>query len=96
MTSGIEASPRHSTLQIRNVRVKGRRTSLRLETAMWEALEDIAEREGTTMADLLTEIAAGQNESSFTASVRVFALCYFRGLAAVGAQADQQRRRARA
>lgn len=96
MTSGMEATPRHSTLQIRNVRVKGRRTSLRLETAMWEALEDIAEREGRTMADLLTEVAAGQNESSFTASVRVFALCYFRALASLGAQAVQQGRRARA
>ncbi len=96
MTTGIAALPLQSTLQIRNVRVQGRRTSLRLETAMWEALEEITERENITLANLLTEVASGQNESSFTASVRVFALCYFRGLAAQGEQSQMLRRRARA
>jgi predicted DNA-binding ribbon-helix-helix protein len=72
---------RRSTLVMRNVRVGARRTSLRLESAVWEALGDIAEREGVPLNRLLTRIAGGQSESSFTASVRVYALGYYRGLA---------------
>jgi predicted DNA-binding ribbon-helix-helix protein len=72
---------RSSTLVMRNVRVGPRRTSLRLENAVWEALHDIARREGMALNRLLTRIAALQSESSFTASVRVYALGYYRGLA---------------
>jgi len=72
---------RRSTLVMRNVRVGARRTSLRLETAVWEALQDIARREGLPLNRLLTRISGLQAESSFTASVRVYALGYYRGLA---------------
>ena len=66
---------------MRNVRVGTRRTSLRLETAVWDALHDVARREGMPLNRLLTRIAGAQSESSFTASVRVFVLGYYRGLA---------------
>lgn len=66
---------------MRNVRVGPRRTSLRLEIAVWDALGDIAQREGMPLNRLLTRIAGAQSESSFTASVRVYALGYYRGLA---------------
>ena len=81
MPDGGQVLRRQSTLKVRNVRIGRRRTSLRLETAMWEALQDIADRERITQNELLTEIAEGQSESSFTASVRVFTLNYFRRLA---------------
>lgn len=81
MPDGGQVLRRQSTLKVRNVRIGRRRTSLRLETAMWEALQDIADRERITQNELLTEIAQGQSESSFTASVRVFTLNYFRRLA---------------
>lgn len=95
MTNGIQAMRRQSTLKVRNVRIGRRRTSLRLETAMWDALADIAEREQTTLNELLTGVAEGQSESSFTASVRVYTLAYFRGLAN-GQQHAMMPRRARA
>ncbi len=62
---------------------------------MWDALADIAEREHTTLNELLTSVAEGQSESSFTASVRVYTLAYFRGLA-TGQQHAMMPRRARA
>lgn len=62
---------------------------------MWDALADIAEREQTTLNELLTSVAEGQSESSFTASVRVYTLAYFRGLAN-GQQHLMTPRRARA
>jgi len=96
MTNGIQALRRQSTLKVRNVRIGRRRTSLRLETAMWDALQEIADRERTSLNELLTGVAAGQSESSFTASVRVFTLAYFRGLAGSVQQAVAAPRRARA
>ena len=38
-----------STLISRNVRMDGRRTSVRFEPDMWEALRDICSREGMSI-----------------------------------------------
>jgi predicted DNA-binding ribbon-helix-helix protein len=73
--SGIE---RASTLISRNVSIHGRRTSLRLEPAMWDALGEIARRERMTVHQLCTEVDDRRQESSLTAAIRVFALSYFR------------------
>jgi len=70
-----------SSLKMRNVRIGQRRTSLRLERPVWDALAEIVRRENTTLNLLLTRIADEQSESSFTASVRVYTLGYFRRMA---------------
>ena len=70
-----------STLQSGNVTVDGRRTSIRLEPAMWQALREISAREGKTMHALVTEIEHGRAQSSLTAAIRVFLLDYFRAAA---------------
>lgn len=70
-----------STLRSGNVTVSGRRTSIRLEPAMWQALREISEREGKTMHALVTEIERGRAQSSLTAAIRVFLLDYFRSAA---------------
>ena len=67
-----------STLVIRNVTLVDRRTSLRLEPAMWEALEEVCRREGLTIHELSTVVDARRSESTLTAAMRVFALDYFR------------------
>lgn len=68
-----------STLVSRNVTVGGRRTSLRLEPDMWDALKEIAERELMHVSDLCSLIDARRGpETSLTAAVRVFLLAYFR------------------
>jgi len=70
-----------STLVNRNVHIRSRRTSLRLEPAMWDALEEICGREGMTEHELCTRIDGLDIASSLTASVRVFIVTYFRGAA---------------
>ncbi len=70
-----------STLINRNVHIRSRRTSLRLEPAMWDALEEICGREGVTEHELCTRIDGLDIASSLTASVRVFIVTYFRGAA---------------
>ena len=50
------ASGSTSTLVTRNVRIGGRRTSLRLEPALWDALDEVCQREGLTRHQLCTRI----------------------------------------
>jgi predicted DNA-binding ribbon-helix-helix protein len=64
-----------------NVRVRGRRTSVRLEPALWDALREISRRESKTMHALVTEIADQRIQSTLTASIRVFLMSYFKAAA---------------
>jgi predicted DNA-binding ribbon-helix-helix protein len=67
----------------RNVTVNGRRTSLRLEPEMWDALEEVAKREGVRVSDVVSRIDRDLRGpgSGLTARVRVFVLGYFRAAA---------------
>ena len=69
---------RDSTLVLGNVVVAGHRTSVRLEPAIWEALEDILRRESKTLNELVTEIERARTASSLTAAIRVFVVRYYR------------------
>jgi predicted DNA-binding ribbon-helix-helix protein len=42
--------------QTRSLRIGGHATSIRLETLFWDKLEDIAAKEGTTLAKFLTTL----------------------------------------
>ena len=65
----------------RNVTVAGRRTSLRMEPEMWDALQEVAEREGQSLHDLCTLVARRRGLHSMTAAIRVHLLNYFRAAA---------------
>jgi predicted DNA-binding ribbon-helix-helix protein len=67
-----------STLVNRNVTVNGHRTSMRLEPAMWDALEDICRRESMTVHEVCSLVDNQRTQSSLTAAMRVFILGYFR------------------
>ena len=88
MTSSMQAEEdgamgrgRSSTLVNRNVTIRGRRTSLRLEPTMWEALHEIAQREGTSVHEICSRVEYSRQESTLTAAIRVFILGYFRAAA---------------
>ena len=59
-----------SSLVSRNVRVVGRRTSVRLEPVMWQAMADISAREGITIFDFCSRARAARHGSNLTASIR--------------------------
>ncbi len=67
-----------SSLVNRNIVVNGHRTSARLEPAMWDALAEIARREGKTVHDVCTHAARWCYQSTLTAGLRVYILSYFR------------------
>ena len=78
-------------LRSQNVLIRGHRTSMRLEPSMWDALEEIARREGYSINELCTRIKdrideqarqrgldPAQNDVTLTSAVRVFIAAYFR------------------
>jgi predicted DNA-binding ribbon-helix-helix protein len=74
-----ESSP--SSLVIHNVVVGGRRTSVRLEPVMWDALHDITRRRRATMHQLVTEIDRDRTASTLTAAIRVYIVDFYRAAA---------------
>lgn len=75
------AGRRGSTLINRNVFIGERRTSLRLEPAMWDALAEICRREDMSLHEVCRQIDERRQASSLTAAIRVFILSYFRAAA---------------
>lgn len=68
-----------SSLISRNITVRGRRISIRLEPEMWDAIKDIARREGTTIHNICSLISLRKADAtSLTAAIRVFLMLYYR------------------
>ena len=63
--------------------VNGKRTSVRLERAMWDALFEIGQRKRRTVHEICSKVARNRRESSLTASLRVDIMSYFREAATV-------------
>lgn len=67
-----------SSLLTRNIRIRDRRTSVRLEPQLWRALETIAELEKTSVNELCTTVEEKRGpEGGFTSALRVFIVEYF-------------------
>ena len=72
----------------KSVRIDGFVTSIRMENAFWEALEEIAYRDKMTLSQLIATLyheshSAGHDMTNFTSFLRVCALRYH-SLMAVG------------
>lgn len=59
----------------RNVRLSGRRTSIRLEPEFWSALDEIAARRGVKRNAVIEDVRV---DGSLTSAVRVAVLKEFR------------------
>lgn len=65
-----------SALVTRNIRIDGRRTSIRLEPAFWDVLDEASRREGLSPHDICTRAATRAMQHGLTGAIRVFLLCY--------------------
>ena len=65
----------------RNVTINGHRTSLRLQSEMWEAIDEICRRERLSIHEFCSRIAEHRNSRSLTSEVRVFTMSYYRAAA---------------
>ena len=71
-----------SSLELKNITILGRRTSIRLEPEMWVALKEVTKYEGCLIHDLCSLIYLRKKPgSSLTASIRVFLMLYYRAAA---------------
>ena len=65
----------------RNIRISEARSSIRMEEAFWSALDEIVEREGLTLNDLVTRISKRlPPKANLAGAVRVFVHSYFYAL----------------
>lgn len=82
MTQYIETNEYKSSLISKNITINGRRTSVRLEPEMWQALHNISGRERCSIHQIcsLIQIKKAKN-SSLTAAIRVFLMLYYRAAA---------------
>ena len=71
--------PGMTALVSRNIRLNGRRTSIKLEPAFWTALGRVAKAEGMTIHDICQSISERTDGYGLTGAVRVFLLCYMTG-----------------
>lgn len=78
----IKRTRQKGILVSRNVRIGSRRTSMRLEPALWNALDEICRREGISRNELCTKIAHEKTASaSLTSWIRIYIVNYFLKLA---------------
>lgn len=78
-SKGEVLSQAFSSLVGGNLVISGRRTSVRLELEMWDALEEVAGIERCTVHDLASRAnSAKKSGQSLTSAVRVFLLLYYR------------------
>ena len=61
---------------VRNIRIGDRRTSVRLEAALWSALEKIARAEGTDVDTICTQLEPYRRNRGRTSFLRAFIISY--------------------
>jgi predicted DNA-binding ribbon-helix-helix protein len=62
----------------RPIKIAGRKTSVSLEDAFWEALREIANRRGETLSKLVGSINTDRNFSNLSSAIRLFVVGYYR------------------
>lgn len=69
----------NSGLISKNIFLNDRRTSIRLEPEMWQALHEIAAREKTNIHAICSLVnLCKRKKSTLTASIRVFIMLYYK------------------
>ncbi|PSF09716.1 hypothetical protein C7H09_07775 [Marinobacter fuscus] len=77
----INADPELWVSKTHSLRIDGMVTSVRMENAFWQALAELAERDGMNLPQMITRlyhesIDAGHDLGNFTSFLRVCALRY--------------------
>jgi predicted DNA-binding ribbon-helix-helix protein len=63
----------------RSVVLNGHKTSVSLENEFWQGLREIAERQGTSIAQLVAQIDGGRDTCNLSSAIRVFVYTHSRG-----------------
>ena len=82
------ARPIKSFAVKQSVNIKGRRSSVSLEGAFWNALKEIAVAQNITAAALVSKIDSERDATNLSSAIRVYVVEHYR--LAANAGADQQ------
>ena len=69
---------RKSPATKRSVVIDGRQTGVSLEDAFWSILKDIAQAQGATVSQTVTEIEKSRQEGNLSSAIRLFVLDWAR------------------
>ncbi len=78
MAVDVGAVARASRPVKRSFSIRGHRTSISLEAAFWEALQEIAAQRGLPLAQLVGAIDAARGDSGLSGAVRIYILDHYR------------------
>jgi predicted DNA-binding ribbon-helix-helix protein len=67
-----------SAIVKRSVVIGGKKTSISLEEAFWNALKEIAHEARTTISETVAKINAERNGGNLSSHIRLFVLDHFR------------------
>ena len=62
----------------RTVTVGGQKTSITLEDAFWSELKEIAQAQGASLAQTITEIDTTRQQGNLSSAIRLFVLDHIR------------------
>ena len=62
----------------RSFSIAGHRTSISLEAPFWDALKELAARDGISMAQLVARIDEDRGRTNLSSAVRVYILAQYR------------------
>ena len=65
-------------LLTRNVVIDGKRTTIRLESAIWDAVDDLCSRERMSRHDLCSRVEVGRDGLNRAQAMRAVVVNYFR------------------
>ena len=80
-----------STISKRSIIIAGRRTSVSLEDAFWNALREIAVGRGATLSDLVASIDVARERPNLSSAIRLFVLGVYRGQIPAPGSSTRQR-----
>ena len=78
-----------SSIIKRSVAVGGHRTSISLEDEFWSGLKEIAQAQGATLSQTVTEIETMRRQKNLSSAIRLFVLDWVRSQK-VGATAGRR------
>lgn len=77
--AGLAAVAGWPTMTVRKVPLEDRSARVRLESAIWDGLDEIASQQRRPVKQLCRELAAGsQNGATISSTIRTYVLDYFR------------------
>ena len=62
----------------RSIVISGHKTSITLEDAFWSGLKEIAEAQGASLSETVTEIDRARRQNNLSSAIRLFVLGYIR------------------